>query len=129
MAEVKLSVQDLSAEWLSRGLDNKQVEAELLKMGIDERNVPEMLREFKKNAQRPQYHYWPVLHTGRRTALPYKLRTDTCIFIGHSNYTIRPYQRWGCYCFCWPGQDIQLKFINRTLIRCIGPSSLFFLAY
>ena len=48
MAEVKLSVQDLSAEWLSRGLDNKQVEAELLKMGIDERNVPEMLCEFKK---------------------------------------------------------------------------------
>ncbi len=48
MAEVKLSVQDLSAEWLSRGLDNKQVEAELLKMGIDERNVPDMLREFKK---------------------------------------------------------------------------------
>ncbi len=48
MAEVKLSVQDLATEWLSRGLDNKQVEAELLKIGIEERNIPDMLREFKK---------------------------------------------------------------------------------
>jgi VIT1/CCC1 family predicted Fe2+/Mn2+ transporter len=48
MAEAKLSVQDMAAQWLANGLDNKQVEAELLKMGIDERNVPDMLREFKK---------------------------------------------------------------------------------
>lgn len=48
MAEAKLSVQELATQWLADGLDNKQVEAEMLKMGIDERNVPDLLREFKK---------------------------------------------------------------------------------
>lgn len=48
MAEVKLSIQDLAAQWLQKGLNNKQVEAELLQLGIEERNIPEMLREFTK---------------------------------------------------------------------------------
>lgn len=48
MAEVKLSIQEQAEQWLANGLNNKQVEAELLNMGIDERNIPEMLREFKK---------------------------------------------------------------------------------
>lgn len=48
MAEAKLSVQELATQWLANGLDNKQVEAEMLKMGIDERNVPGFLQEYKK---------------------------------------------------------------------------------
>lgn len=48
MADVKISIQDMAAQWLANGLDNKQVEAEMLKMGIEERNLPDLLREFKK---------------------------------------------------------------------------------
>lgn len=48
MADVKLSIQDLASQWLQKGLNNKQVETELLLLGIEERNIPEMLREFTK---------------------------------------------------------------------------------
>lgn len=48
MGEIKLSIQDRAAQWLQKGLNNKQVEAELLQLGIDERNIPEMIREFTK---------------------------------------------------------------------------------
>lgn len=48
MTEAKLSIQQATTEWLDKGLNNKQIEAELLGMGIDERNIPEMLKEISK---------------------------------------------------------------------------------
>lgn len=42
------SIKQATIGWLSTGLDNKQISAELLAMGVDERNIPEMLREINK---------------------------------------------------------------------------------
>ncbi len=48
MTEIKASIQQQALLWLEKGFSNEQVKAELLNMGIEERNIPEMLREFKK---------------------------------------------------------------------------------
>ena len=42
------NLKEATISWLSTGLDNKQISAELLAMGVDERNIPEMLREINK---------------------------------------------------------------------------------
>lgn len=34
--------------WLEKGLSNNQIEAELISLGIEERNIPEMLKEITK---------------------------------------------------------------------------------
>lgn len=48
MTEIKSSIQQQAPVWLEKGFSNEQVKAELMNMGIEERNIPEMLREFKK---------------------------------------------------------------------------------
>lgn len=48
MTQAKASIQQQATIWLEKGLTSEQVKAELLNMGIKDRNIPEMLREYKK---------------------------------------------------------------------------------
>jgi len=48
MQQVKISVSEVAPEWLQKGLDNTQIKAELINKGIDERDIPEMLKEISK---------------------------------------------------------------------------------
>lgn len=48
MSEVKISIQDNARMWLQKGLSDAQIKAELLQLGIEERNIPEMLKEVVK---------------------------------------------------------------------------------
>lgn len=48
------TVLSKAGSWFAQGLDSKQIEAELAKEGIEERHIPEMMKEIKKlrNAKR-----------------------------------------------------------------------------
>ncbi len=48
MEQVKLPVSQVATSWLEKGLSNQQIKAELLNNGIDERDIPEMLKEISK---------------------------------------------------------------------------------
>lgn len=44
----KLSITDYTTNWLDKGLTNKQIEEELHAIGVEERNIPDMLKEIIK---------------------------------------------------------------------------------
>lgn len=48
MEQTKTSIKEHATLWLSKGYDNARIKTELLNIGIDERNVPEMLKEIGK---------------------------------------------------------------------------------
>lgn len=48
MSQVNISVSQFATEWLDKGLNNQQIKAELLNLGIDERNHVDMLKEINK---------------------------------------------------------------------------------
>lgn len=75
-------IQMKANNWFAQGLDNKQIEAELAKEGIDERHIPEMLQEIKKlrNARRTTRGLWLIL-AGAATCL------GSCIITLSSSYS------------------------------------------
>lgn len=48
MSQVNISVSQFATLWLDKGLNNQQIKAELLNLGVDERNHADMLKEISK---------------------------------------------------------------------------------
>ncbi|MCB0700154.1 MAG: hypothetical protein H6551_04135 [Chitinophagales bacterium] len=48
MSDAKISIQDNARLWLQKGLSDTQIKSEMLQLGIEERNIPEMLKEVVK---------------------------------------------------------------------------------
>ena len=67
--------------WFAQGFDNKQIEAELAREGIDERHIPEMLKEISKmrNARKTTRGLWLIL-AGAATCL------GSCVITLNSSY-------------------------------------------
>lgn len=48
MDQRKISVEQVAPQWLRQGLDNQSIKQELAKLGVDERNMPDMLKEISR---------------------------------------------------------------------------------
>lgn len=51
MAQAKISLEQLAPRWLDKGMDNNSIKAELQNMGIDDRNIPDLMKEIRKMRQ------------------------------------------------------------------------------
>lgn len=49
MSEVKkISIEQHAGNWLKNGWDNNKIKEELLKQGVDQRNIPDLLKEISR---------------------------------------------------------------------------------
>ena len=47
MEQAKIALSNVATEWIDRGMNDQQIRLELAGIGVDERDIPEMLREIK----------------------------------------------------------------------------------
>ncbi|MCB9046149.1 MAG: hypothetical protein H6550_08405 [Chitinophagales bacterium] len=51
MQQAKVSISQFATTWLEKGLSNQQIKTELLSIGVDERDIADMLKEISKMRQ------------------------------------------------------------------------------